>query len=393
VTSTVTQYSLAPDLLVKAHALYTVRTTLHFLETLWGILVLIGILRFRIGPRLRDFAEGSTRFRFVQALIFVPIITLLIDVLALPFGIYGQQLSLRYGLSIQRWGSWFWDWTKGEMIGLAVGALLIWLLYVVIRRSPKRWWFYAWLGVMPILVLVIWAVPVVLNPLFNKFEPLAKDHMDLVQATQKIASVSGVDVPTDRMFLMKASEKVTTANAYVTGVGSTKRVVVWDTTTKQLNVPQTTFVIGHEMGHYVLHHIDKGLAFAAVMLFFGFWLTYRIFLWAVARWGHGWQIRDAADWASFPALMLIASLLGFVAEPIGNTFSRHIEHEADAYGLQITSQITPDYKEVAAQSFQSLGEHSLAYPYPNKLMVVWLYNHPDISSRVQYALQYEPGQK
>ena len=393
VTSTITQYSLSPDLLAKAHALYTVRTTLYFLETAWGILVLIGILRFRIGARLRDLAENGTQFRFVQAVIFVSLLTLLIDVLSLPFGIYGHQLSLRYGLSIQRWGSWFWDWTKSELIGVAVASLLIWLLYILIRRSPRRWWFYAWLCVIPILVFVMWAVPVVLDPLFNKFEPLAKDHMDLVEATHKIADVAGVNVPTDRMFLMKASEKVTTANAYVTGIGSSKRVVVWDTTAKQMTVPQTTFVIGHEMGHYVLHHIDKGLTFACIALFFAFWIGFRLLLWSVARWGAVWGVRDVADWASLPAILLILSILSFLGEPIGNTFSRHIEHQADAYGLQITSHITPDYRQVAAQSFQSLGEHSLAYPYPSKLMVFWVYNHPDIASRVQFALHYQPGEK
>ncbi len=391
VTRTVTQYSLPPELLAKAHALYTVRTTVYFLETLWEIVLLLLVLRFRVGPRLRDLAEDTTRFRFVQALIFVSLLTLILDVGSLPFGLYGHHLSLTYGLSIQRWGSWFWDWTKSELIGMAVASVLVWLLYALMRRSPQRWWVWGWVCVMPILVFVIWVVPVVLDPVFNKFEPLAKEHMDLVEATKKIAKVSGVDVPTDRMFLMKASEKVTTANAYVTGVGSSKRVVVWDTTAKQMTVPQTTFVIGHEMGHYVLHHIDKGLAFACVTLFFGFWIVFHLIRWALERWGAQWGIRGVADWASLPALMLIASLLAFVSEPISNTFSRHIEHQADVYGLQITSQITPDYRQVAAQSFQSLGEHSLSYPYPSKLMVFWLYNHPDISSRVEFALHYEPG--
>ena len=204
---------------------------------------------------------------------------------------------------------------------------------------------------------------------------------------------AGVDMPADRMFLMKASEKVTTANAYVTGVGSTARVVVWDTTAQQMTVPETTFVIGHEMGHYVLHHIRKGLTFASILMFFGFWLAYRCINWFIARWGNAFCIRDTADWASLPALMLIASLIGFVAEPIANNFSRaRIEHQADIYGLKITSGITPDYRQVAAQSFQNLGEHALSYPYPSKLMVFWLYDHPDISSRIDFALHFDPNQ-
>ena len=320
-------------------------------------------------------------------------LTLLIDGLSLPFGLYSHSLSRRYGLSVQGWGSWFWDWTKGELIGMVLGAILVWLLYVLIRRSPRRWWFYSWLAVQPIIVFLIFLMPVVLDPLFNKFEPLEKNHADLVQAIQKVTSRGGLEINPDRMFLMKASEKVTTANAYVTGIGATKRVVVWDTTTQQMTIPQTLFVFGHEMGHYMLHHIAKGLVFTAVLLFVGFWLTFYLIHWALARWGQSWGIRDLADWASFPALMLLASLIGFVAEPVGNTFGRHIEHQADVYGLNITRDINPDYRQTAAQSFQSLGQHSLSYPYPSDLMVFWLYDHPDISSRVQYALHFEPGQE
>jgi STE24 endopeptidase len=388
----VTHYSLPPDKLAKAHALYTVRTTLHFAETLYGLLLLLFILRFQLGAKFRNFAERVTRIRFVQAFVFVPLLTLTIDVLSLPFSLYGHHLSLQYGLSVQHWPSWFWDWTKSELIGLFIGSLLLWLLYALIRKSPTRWWFYSWLLVMPIMIFLMWLMPVVLDPVFNKFEPLAKDHMDLVIATQKIANAAGVTMPNDRMFLMKASEKVTTANAYVTGVGSTARVVVWDTTAQQMTVPETTFVIGHEMGHYVLHHIRKGLTFASILMFFGFWLAYRCINWFIARWGNAFHIRGAADWASLPALMLIASLIGFVAGPIANNFSRaRIEHQADIYGLKITSGITPDYRQVAAQSFQNLGEHSLSYPYPSKLMVFWLYDHPDISSRIDFALHFDPN--
>jgi Zn-dependent protease with chaperone function len=331
--------------------------------------------------------------RYFQAWVVVALLTLLIDVLSLPFSIYSHSLSLKYGLSIQHWGSWFWDWTKSELIGIIVGVQLIALLYWLIRKSPKRWWLYAWVAVLPIMVFVIFVVPVVLDPLFNKFEPLEKNHADLVQAIHKVTERGGLDIPSDRMFLMLASEKVTTANAYVTGIGATKRVVVWDTTTQQMTIPQTLFVFGHEMGHYMLRHIAKGLIFAAIMLFFGFWIAFHLIHWLVAKWGSSWQIRDLPDWASLPALLLIASLLGFVAEPIGNAFSRHIEHEADVYGLNITRGINSDYRQTAAQSFQSLGEHSLSYPYPSKLMIFWLYNHPDIPSRVQFALHYEAGQK
>lgn len=393
VTGTITQYSLPPAELAKAHALYTIGTSLYFVETAWGFLVLLLILRWRVGPAFRDLAERATRFRFVQAFIFVPLLILVLDVASLPFRLYGHHLSLSYGLSLQKWGSWFWDWTKGELISMLVASLLLWLLYWLIAKSPRRWWFYAWLGMVPVMVFFVAIAPIVFDPLFNKFEPLEKTDPALVQAIEKVTTKAGLTIPPDRMFLMKASEKVTTSNAYVTGLGATKRVVVWDTTLQQLTIPQTLFVFGHELGHYVLHHIPKGLAFAAIMLFFGFWIVYHAMHWFVARWGTTLHMRAVGDWASLPALILIASVLGFLAEPISNGFSRHIEHQADVYGLNITRGINSDYRQVAAQSFQSLGEHSLDYPYPSKLMVFWTYTHPDIASRVQFALHFQPGEQ
>jgi Zn-dependent protease with chaperone function len=192
------------------------------------------------------------------------------------------------------------------------------------------------------------------------------------------------------MFEMEASEKVTTYNAYVTGIGATKRVVVWDNTSRDLTVPETLFVFGHEMGHYVLNHVYKGLAFFAVLMLAGFWLGRRIVLAMLARWGEAWHIRGVNDLAALPVLMLALSLLGLVGEPIGNAFSRHIEHQADIYGLEVTHGLFPNNREVAASAFQKLGEKSYDYPTPNPLLVFWSYSHPSISDRIQFALHYDP---
>ena len=177
---------------------------------------------------------------------------------------------------------------------------------------------------------------------FNTFEPLEKTQPQLVEQIEKVIQRGGFTIPRDRMFEMQASAKVTTYNAYVTGIGSTKRVVVWDNTTRDLTVPETLFVFGHEMGHYVLNHVYKGLAFGAVLLLAGFWLGRRMVLATLARWGEAWRIRGLDDLAALPVLMLALSLLSFVGEPIGNAFSRHIEHQADIYGLEVTHGLFPN---------------------------------------------------
>jgi STE24 endopeptidase len=387
---TVTEYSLTPDKLAKAEALYKTRTVLYLADMVFGIAVLWVLLRLRVAPMFRDLAERASTNPFMQALIFVPFLILLIATASLPIEIYGHHISLAYGLSVQGWASWLGDWCKAQGISLVILVPMVFALFWIIRRSPQRWWFYFWLLTLPFLVLLIFVAPVILDPMFNTFEPLAKKQPLLVSEIEKVTQRGGLSIPRDRMFEMEASEKVTTYNAYVTGIGATKRVVVWDNTSRDLTIPETLFVFGHEMGHYVLNHIYKGLAFAAIMLLPGFWLGRRIVLAMLARWGEAWQIRGINDLAALPVLMLTLSLLTFAGEPIGNAFSRHIEHQADIYGLEVTHGLFPNNNAVAASSFQKLGEKSYDYPNPNPLLVFWTYTHPTISDRVRFSLQYDP---
>jgi Zn-dependent protease with chaperone function len=386
----VTEYRLPPDKLAKAEALYKTTTVLYLFGMVFGIIVLWVILRLRIAPVFRDLAERATKNTFVQALIFAPLLTLSIAVISLPIDIYEHHISRAYGLSVQGWGSWLGDWGKGQSVSLVVTVFAVFILFYIIRKSPQRWWFYFWMATLPFVVLLIFVAPVILDPIFNTFEPLEQTQPQLVSAIEKVTHRGGLDIPRDRMFEMKASEKVTTYNAYVTGIGATKRVVVWDNTARDMTVPETLFVFGHEMGHYVLDHIYKGLAFFAGLSFVGFWVGRKLVLAMLARWGEAWRIRGVGDLAALPVLMLALSLLTLVAEPVGNAFSRYQEHQADLYGLEVTHGLFPNNGEVAASAFQKLGEKSYDYPSPNRLFVFWSYSHPTISDRVQFALHYDP---
>ena len=386
----VTEYSLAPDKLAKAEALYETRTVLYLFGMVFGVVVLWILLKLRVAPALRDLAGRASKNGFVQTVIFVPLLLLLMAVISLPIDIYHHHISLAYGLSVQSWGSWAGDWGKAQGVSLIVTIPTVFALFRIIRRSPQRWWFYFWVLTLPFLVLLIFLAPVVLDPMFNTFEPLEKTQPQLVEQIEKVTQRGGLKIPRDRMFEMEASAKVTTYNAYVTGIGSTKRVVVWDNTARDLTVPETLFVFGHEMGHYVLNHVYKGLAFAAVMMLAGFWLGRRIVLAMLTRWGESWHIRSINDLAALPVLMLALSLLTLIGEPIGNAFSRHIEHQADIYGLEVTHGLFPNNGAVAASSFQKLGEKSYDYPTPNPLLVFWSYSHPSIAERIRFCLRYDP---
>jgi STE24 endopeptidase len=384
------QYTLPPDKLQKSYALYLIAGVLYFVTTGWGFLVLYGMLRMRFGAHLRDLALRASRLRIVQAAVVMSLFFLVIQVAQLPFDVYQHRISLQYGLSVQHWGSWFGDWAKNAALVLLGGTIAGWGLYAALRGSPRRWWFYFWLGTIPFVVFVIFIQPVLIDPLFNKFEPLMDKHADLVADLERVVHRGGMEIPPERMFEMKASEKTTELNAYVTGFGSTKRVVVWDTTTEHLGSPETMFVFGHEMGHYVLGHIPKMLTIFLLLLLGLYYIGYRLAHWLVERYGEEWGIRDLSDWASFPLLFLLFSVMLFLSSPVANGISRHYEHQADQYGLEVVHGLIPDSGRSAAQAFQVLGERSLDYPYVGKFAEFWLWSHPTIRDRVIYAQTYDP---
>jgi Zn-dependent protease with chaperone function len=387
---TITHYSLPPDKLAKATAFYTVRVRLLIIDTIFGFALLVAFIYLRIGPRLRDLAERATKRIRLQGLIYAPMILLALLILELPIDIYQHHLSLAYGLSIQHWASWFGDWAKGVGLQVGLGTLAVTGAYALMRRSPRRWWLWFWLISLPVIVFIIFLAPLVIDPMFNHFDPLEPRQPQLVTEIERVVHHGGLSIPRDRMFEMRASDKVTTLNAYVTGLGASKRVVVWDNTIHELTMPQTLYVFGHEMGHYVLNHIWKGLAFTAVLLLVAYYLGAKLGQWAANCYGPRWGIRNLFDLASLPLLILIVSLFSFLTNPISSGFSRYLEHQADLYGMEVTHGIVPNVNQNAAQSFQALGENSLSYPYPSRLLIFWTYDHPAIPDRVQFVLGYKP---
>src|SRR5580704_1426643 len=387
---TITAYTLPPDLYRKAHDRSRINFHLALIGFAYGLAVLWLILRWKLAAKYRDWAEHSSSRRFVQSLVFCPLLLLTIAVFSMPLDIYGEVVEKRYGISVQGWGSWRWDWIKGELITLVIGTIMIWLLYVVLRRSPRRAWFYFWLIAVPIGVFIFFLGPWVIDPLFHKFEPLQQKNPALTASLEQMVQRAGQNIPPERMFWMGAGEKTTGLNAYVTGLGASKRIVVWDTTIAKMNNSQIVFVAGHETGHYVLQHIPKGFAFFAMLLLLFFYLVHRLIGWVLTRWGTGWGVRGVDDWASLPALLFLLSLLFFVTNPIASGFSRYLEHQADQYGLEVTHGLTPGSGQVAAQAFQVLGEVDLSDPDPNPVDVLLYYSHPPISDRVSFSLTYNP---
>ncbi len=383
-------YTLPPEQLQKAIDYARARNWLHFIGVAWGIAVLLLILAGRLAPRLRTWAEGVSGVRFLQAFLFAPLLLGAIDVAALPLELWEHHLSLEYQQSVQGWGSWFWDWTKGELLEFFLAGFLVWLFYGAIRRSPRRWWFYFWLMAVPIVIFLIFIAPVVIEPLFFQYQPLAAQQPALVAAIQKVTERGGLEIPPERMFEMKASEKLKSLNADVEGLGASKRVVVWDTTIQKMTTNQILFVFGHEMGHYVLGHVRITVALVCGLLLVFLYLGYRSAHWMLRRWGGRWSIRGMDDMASLPLMLLALAVFGFLSEPALNSYSRMQEHDADIYGLEVIHGLVPDAPQAAAAAFQILGEVSLSDPNPNGFVKFWLYDHPAVSDRVRFAAEYDP---
>ncbi len=385
-----TAYTLPQELYRKARHLAQISFWGQIVLFLYSIIVLLLILKWRIAPRYRSWAEKASSNRFLQATIFSPLILMTIAILESPGDIGEHWVSRKFGLSIQGWGSWSWDWTKSQIISVIIGIIVIWILFAAIRKSARRWWLWFWIASLPLIVLGTFLQPLVIDPLFHKFVPLAEKDPALTASLEQMLGRAGENIPPQRMFWMDASEKSTRLNAYVTGIGASKRVVVWDTTISKMNTPQIVFVAGHETGHYALYHIPKGLALVAAVYLVFFYLGYLSIGWLLARWGIQWEIHGVNDWAAFPALLLLLTTFSFANNPLANGISRHFEHQADQYGLEVTHGLTPDSGEVAAQAFQILGEVDLADPAPNPVDVFLFYDHPPIADRILYSLTYNP---
>lgn len=388
--SRITEYRLPPDKLRQAMGLDRIRKLLYGARTLYGFAMLLLFLELRIGSRFRDWAEAASRRRFTQIAIFAPLLLMTLGILGLPLSTYGHHLQTAYGFSVQGWASWLWDWTKGQLVNIVLLTLLAWGFYAILRRMPERWWICAWVGAVPVIVLLVFLHPLVIDPMFNKFDPLEARQPGLVEQIEKVVQRGGLEIPHARMFEMRASEKVTTYNAYVTGIGASKRVVVWDNTARDLTVPQTLSVFGHEQGHYVLNHIWIGVGGATLGLLAGLYLAHRTMGFLLARRGTRWGIRELSDLASLPAFLLLVTVLQFVTEPVSAGFSRYLEHQADIYALEVIHGLVPDSSQAAAQAFQRLGEKGLAVPAPDPLFAFWTYSHPPIADRIRFALSYQP---
>jgi STE24 endopeptidase len=333
--------------------------------------------------RLRALASNLAGGRFYPTLVvYMTVVSLLLFVVQLPLTVYvGYAREHAYGLSAQRFSKFAGDQLKGLAVGLVIGALVIWVPYLLLARSPTRWWLWTGALALPFFTLMLLIGPVYIAPLFNRFGPMKDKALE----SQVLAVAAQAGVEGARVFEVNKSVDTEKVNAYVTGVGKTKRIVLWDTLLARLSPPETKFVVGHELGHYVLGHVWTNIFISWGLTLLGLFAAHRTAGILLARFGGRFGFTRLADPASLPLLLLLLSLFSLLISPAALALSRYHEREADRFGIDLTRD-----NHAAATAFVALQRQNLAVPRPGLLYKIFRASHPPIGERVDFINAYRP---
>jgi Zn-dependent protease with chaperone function len=355
------------------------------IETALGLLIPALLLITGFSARLGRWAQRVGRRWLPTIAVYALLFTVITALLTLPVAYYGGYLRQHaYGLSNQSLDKWLSDWLKGVAVSGLGLSLVLWIPYLLLRKSPKRWWLWAGLATIPIATLTLVIAPVWVDPLFNEYGPM-KDKA-LERRILVLAERAGIQE--SRVYQVNKSVDTKAVNAYVTGVGTTKRIVLWDTLLDKLEPNQVLFVTAHEIGHFVLQHTLAFILGAALLATASLYVVHRVSGKVISRYSRRFGFDRLTDIGSFPLLLLLGSLVSLILAPAVLAFNRYQEREADRFALEITRD-----NRAAATTFVRLQEENLTLPRPGRLYTLWRGSHPSLSDRVDFANRYRPWQK
>jgi Zn-dependent protease with chaperone function len=262
-----------------------------------------------------------------------------------------------------------------------IGALFLWVPYLLLKKSPRRWWIYTSALAVPFIILIVLVQPVWIDPLFNRFGPMQDKTLEAeILALSDRAGIEG-----GRVFEVAKSEDTRALNAYVNGFGRTKRIVLWDTIIKALDHKQLLVVMGHEMGHYVLNHMWKLIGILAITVFLALYAVQRLSATLIHRFSGRFGFTSLDDVASLPLVLMLFTAVSLVTDPIALATQRHFEHEADRFALEITRD-----NHAGATAFALMQQENLAVPRPGRLYTWFRMNHPSVGDRIDFFNDYRP---
>jgi STE24 endopeptidase len=356
-----------------------IRRWLGISDFVVGFVFLILLLVTGWSGWLRDLAY-RLGFQNYPVSLFIYLLLLLVigKLLGLGLDYYGFRLERKFKLSTQRFRAWAWDEVKGFLVGLVLGTVVVEVLYLTIRQWPQHWWMLAWGLFMGLFIVLAQLAPVVLFPIFYKFEPLNDE--DLRRRLVVLSERAGTRVR--GVYRWKLSEKSKKANAALTGLGATRRIILADTLLDNYSPEEIEAVLAHELGHHVHRHILKSIFVQAAITLFGFWAANWVLHYAVDQ--H--MFEELSDFANLPLLALVSVVLSFVLMPALNAYSRFNERQADRYAFESISSVEP-----FMTSMNKLAEQNLAERTPSKWVEWFFHSHPAISRRLAAAQDW--GQK
>jgi STE24 endopeptidase len=351
-----------------------IRRWLGIADFVLGLGFLVALVVSGWSGTLRDLAYRAAFQNYTFA-VFLYVLMLMAIGKVLGFGLdyYGFRLERRFQLSNMRLRAWLWDEAKGFAVGIVLATVVVELLYLIIRQFSQYWWLIAWALFLGLFVMLAQLAPVVLFPIFYKFAPLDNEELKarLVRLSEKAGTrVRGV-------YQWKLSEKSKKANAALTGLGSTRRIILADTLLDSYSPDEIEAVLAHELGHHVHKHILKSIAVQAGTTFVGFWAANFVLHYAIEHWH---MFETLSDFSNLPLLALVSTMLSFLLMPALNAYSRFNERQADRYAFESIASVKP-----FITSMNKLADQNLAERVPSKWVEWFFHSHPAISKRVQAA--------
>lgn len=348
-------------------------------DFLYGAAVALLLLSTRLSSRMRSLTERLTRFQPLRTFAYWVQYLLLTAVLTFPLTVYeGFFREHQYGLATQTFAPWLGDQLKSLGVGLLLGGLAVTALFGIVRRLPRTWHIWGAVAGLFLTALFTMIFPVFIAPLFNQYTKLT----DAAVRDPILSLARANGIPATEVYEVDASRQSTRISANVSGFLGTERITLNDNLLKRSTLPEIMSVMGHEMGHYVLNHVYKGLLFTLIVMVVFFAGLRRALDWSLTRWGARWEIRGVTDPAVLPLAVLIVSVFSFLYTPIGNTVTRTMEYEADLYGLNAVRQ--PDAFATIALK---LGEYRKLNPGPIEEML--LFDHPSGHTRIYSAMRWK----
>jgi STE24 endopeptidase len=371
--------TVPPDKKAKSDAYFEGTYWLILWNFLVSVAISIFLLASRISARLRDFAERTTRFRFLQVVLYAVPVLLLVYILGFPLNVYERFFREHaYGMATQNFAQWFGEQLILVAVNLLVTSLLLIGLYAVFRRAPRTWWIWGAIVSIIFTVLGIILAPVYIEPLFNTYKPLK----DPAISEPILAMARANQIPVTQVFEVDASRQTKRVSANVSGFMGTTRIALNDNLLKQCTLPEIREVMAHEMGHYILNHSFKLVIYFSFFFLLGFLALRLFFDAAVRKWGERWGVRGIADPAGLPLLSLIFTTVFFLLTPIINTAIRVTEREADAFSINTARE--PDaFAKVALK----LGEYRKLDPTPMEEFI--FFDHPSGRARIRMAMDWK----